>query len=225
MKTRHLSAIPPSLYTHLAWFAFGILALLAIALITVKVSPSWLVSVLSVSTLTLAFFYWQIARKPAICMTLTYMHLTLHHPSGGWSSRWKDMRKIEQLQLEKEGWYEPIPWVSIQLYSFDHLLKSISPRLVSRLLNEQKVLLMMAYRRGKRGSVDIEDMLFDDTPYTDQAGTKYTGLLAIFANRLRYNKEILGGELLIPEEMLGMPCDEFVGLARRYLAAASAPKP
>nr|WP_159064856.1 DUF2982 domain-containing protein [Thaumasiovibrio subtropicus] len=220
MKTRHLTAIPPSLHTYFAWFAFGVMILLFVALITVNINPSWLVTVMVASALTLVFIYWRIRSQPAISMTLTYMHLQLHHPSGGWSVRWQDIQHVEQVSIEHDGWFEPIPWVGIKLRSYDHLMHSISPRLVSRILTDQRVLLIMSYRRGNRGSVDVEDMLFDDTPFTDHHGNTYTGLLATFANRLKYNNELLHSELLIPEEMLGLECDEFVGLARRYLAAS-----
>ncbi|WP_413110497.1 DUF2982 domain-containing protein [Thaumasiovibrio sp. DFM-14] len=218
MKTRHIVSVPPQL-THLfARGAIGLILSLGLALLLLQVAIAFAVAILVSCIFILSFIYMRL-RRPRVALSLTPMHIQLHHPAGGYAVRWRDIQAIEQLSLEKEGWHQPLPWVSIKLNNTDRLLQSICPRLASRLMIEQRVLLVMAYKSGRRGQVPIEDMLFDDTPYTTN-GITYTGLMAIFANRLKYNRELLGGELLISEELSGMECTELVGLARRYLAAS-----
>nr|WP_086938289.1 DUF2982 domain-containing protein [Thaumasiovibrio occultus] len=219
METRHIAIHPPTSHSFFALAGVGCLILLAVGLVFANIKPAWTIPVMVTTSLILAWFYWHL-RQPAISLSLTPMHLQLHHRVGGWSVRWHSLITIEQLQLERDGWYEPIPWVGLKLKSYDDILCRISPRVVSQILIEQRILLIMAHRRGAKGSVAIEDMLFDDTPYIDHHGVRYTGLMAMFANRMRYNRELLGSDLMISEDRLGMESSRFVGLARRYMMAA-----
>lgn len=87
---------------------------------------------------------------------------------------------------------------------------------------EQRALLLTAYRRAESpGQENFEDMMFDDTPYVGKSGKVYKGLMAMLANRMRYNRELLGFDVFVNEDLLDRPLDEFVGLCRRYLASAA----
>ncbi|WP_157072549.1 DUF2982 domain-containing protein [Photobacterium sanguinicancri] len=43
----------------------------------------------------------------------------------------------------------------------------------------------------------------------------------MLANRMRYNRELLGFDFFISDDLLDRPLGEFIGLARRYLAQAN----
>lgn len=51
-------------------------------------------------------------------------------------------------------------------------------------------------------------------------GKQYTGLQAMLANRMQYQRDFFGYDIFISEQDLDRSAEEFVGLARRYLAAA-----
>ncbi|WP_276202082.1 DUF2982 domain-containing protein [Salinivibrio socompensis] len=99
----------------------------------------------------------------------------------------------------------------------------MSLRMVTHIIMTQRALLITAYRRaGNKPSKPLEDMMFDDTPYQGANGVLYKGLMAMLANRMRYMRELLGYDIFISEDLLDRPIEDFIGMTRRYLAAASA---
>ncbi|QSA19907.1 DUF2982 domain-containing protein, partial [Vibrio furnissii] len=51
-------------------------------------------------------------------------------------------------------------------------------------------------------------------------GKVYKGLMAMLANRMRYQRQYYDYDVFISASDLDRSPEEFVGLARRYLAAA-----
>ncbi len=63
-------------------------------------------------------------------------------------------------------------------------------------------------------------MVLDPTPYTTSHGRKYEGLQAMLANRMKYQRNFYGYDIFISANDLDRKAEDFVGLTRRYLAAA-----
>ncbi|MEF1308392.1 DUF2982 domain-containing protein, partial [Vibrio owensii] len=57
-------------------------------------------------------------------------------------------------------------------------------------------------------------------PYINKEGMHYEGLQAMLANRMKYQRQFYGYDVFISASDLDREAEEFVGLARRYLAAA-----
>ncbi|GAB6262308.1 DUF2982 domain-containing protein [Photobacterium sp. R1] len=157
-------------------------------------------------------------RQPPVGFTLTFMHLQYHSPQGGWITKWQDVAEIGRASVGYEGWYQPLPWIGVRLKHYDDFLDSICPRIASQILMEQRGLLIMAYKRADSPPHEIEDMLFDDKHFVGENGKVNKGLLAMLANRMRYNRELMGFDFFISEDLLDRPADDFIGLARRFLA-------
>ncbi|MCV6071629.1 DUF2982 domain-containing protein, partial [Escherichia coli] len=66
----------------------------------------------------------------------------------------------------------------------------------------------------------FEDMVLDPKPYINRDGIEYKGLLAMLANRMKYQRGFYGYDLFISASDLDREAEDFVGLTRRYLAAA-----
>lgn len=156
--------------------------------------------------------------NPKISMTLTAMHLQQHTNKGGWTMRWSNIADINQVYLPHLD--DSLPWVGIKLHHYNSFLDAICPRMASKIIVEQRILLVMAFKYQPIDKYQLEDILFDDTPYTTETGKRYTGLLALLANRMAYQRELLGFDVYISAEELDRPIPDFVGLARRFLAAA-----
>lgn len=69
-------------------------------------------------------------------------------------------------------------------------------------------------------ALNFEDIVLDSEAYVTNEGKEYRGLLAMLANRMRYQREFYGFDVFVAEADLDRSADEFVGLTRRYLAAA-----
>ncbi|WBA10633.1 DUF2982 domain-containing protein [Salinivibrio kushneri] len=172
----------------------------------------------------MAIFYAvnQLLQRAQLSFSLSFMHLQHHSFRGGWVLKWRNIEAIGIPHLHQQGLGEPLPWVGIKIKRYDALLDSISLRMVTHIIMTQRALLITAYRRGDhKPSKPLEDMMFDDTPYRGRNGVLYKGLMAMLANRMRYTRELLGYDLFVSEDLLDRPLEDFVGVTRRYLAAAS----
>lgn len=162
--------------------------------------------------------YWLIL-KGQVAYTLTATHFQQHFYQGGWVVKWNNISQIGVCSYEREGWHQPLPWVGIRLKDYSPYLSSICPRLSTQLLLSQRALLYLgAQQQAKQDQ--FEDLVLDSTPYVDAKGNQYTGLQAMLANRMQYQREFFGYDVFIAEQDLDRSAEEFVGLARRYLAAA-----
>ncbi|PSU58457.1 DUF2982 domain-containing protein [Photobacterium aphoticum] len=181
-------------------------------------APAIAILVLMAGMLALLGYKYQ--QGPELTFTLTFMHLQFHSHQGGWLARWKNIDRIAQASVGNDGWYQPLPWVGIRLKDYGEFVEAICPRVASKILIEQRILLVMAHRNMADPPYQLEDILFDDTPFITPSGQVLKGLQAMLANRMRYNRAFLGYDFFISEDFLDRPAADFAGLARRYLAAA-----
>ncbi|WP_234998897.1 DUF2982 domain-containing protein [Photobacterium andalusiense] len=158
--------------------------------------------------------------RPSISFTLTFMHCQYHSRYGGWTTTWHNIADIGHVALSTQGWYTSLPWVGIRLTNYDDFISTICPRVASRILLEQRVLLVMALKSQPDSPYLLEDMLFDDSPFITTNGEQFRGLQAMLANRMRYNRIFFGFDFFIADDVIDRPVADFIGLLRRYKAAA-----
>ncbi|MFV0574675.1 MAG: DUF2982 domain-containing protein [Vibrio sp.] len=151
--------------------------------------------------------------------TLTATHFQQHLYKGGWVLQWHNIRSINTLEYDFHGWQTSIPWVGIAIKDYQAFLQQISPKVMTQMLLHQRNLLYLGLKQHGR-QAEFEDLLIKDTPFYFPDGTQVKGLQAMFANRMAVQKQLWGYDLFISEgDIVGKKSD-FVGLARRYLAAS-----
>ncbi|MHA2938247.1 DUF2982 domain-containing protein [Vibrio sp. RC27] len=167
----------------------------------------------------IALIAWFIIQKLLVKYTMTPSHFQQHFFKGGWVVKWNNISSIEMCYIDQQGYSHPLPWIGIRLKQPDPYLDSICPRIISDQLLEQRALLYSGLKQqGMRSK--FEDYMLDDSPYTSPNGKMYKGLLAMMANRMHYQRQAIGFDIFISIHDLGCDADEFIGLARRYIAAA-----
>ncbi len=159
-------------------------------------------------------------RKHELCFSLTDHHIQFHREQKGWCIRWEDISAIDVITVSKDNWYQKLPWIGIQLINYDSYLDSINISLAIKILNEQQSLLILGYRY-KNTDIRFENILFDDHPFITKSGRKYTGILAILGNRMKYMKILFGFDVFIEEEFCFESTDNLVGELRQHLAYAA----
>ncbi|SMY15242.1 hypothetical protein PAQU9191_00460 [Photobacterium aquimaris] len=162
----------------------------------------------------------KLMNTPSVSFTLSFMHCQYHSRYGGWTTTWYNIADIGHATLGTQGWYTPLPWIGIRLTNYDDFIDSICPRVASRILLEQRVLLVMALKSQPNSAYLLEDMLFDDSPFITSNGEQFRGLQAMLANRMRYNRIFFGFDFFIADDVIDRPITDFIGLLRRYKAAA-----
>ncbi|SHO56418.1 hypothetical protein VQ7734_02187 [Vibrio quintilis] len=167
------------------------------------------------------FVYWMII-KSQVAFSLTATHFQQHLFRGGWIIKWNNICEINQCTLDHHGWHQPIPWIGIRLKSYTPYLESICPRIISEILLNQRGLLFLGIKQHPEYRFNFEDIVLDSRQFISDTGKCYTGLQAMLANRMKYQRRLHGYDLFISVSDLGMgrSGDELIGLARRYIAAA-----
>ncbi|WP_260261832.1 DUF2982 domain-containing protein [Vibrio intestinalis] len=168
--------------------------------------------------LVLSFFAYCLILKSTVRYTLTSSHFQQHFSKGGWVVQWSNISKIGVCQYQQQGWYQSLPWIGIKLKDYSPYLDGICPRVATEILLGQRALLYLGTQQ-KNNVAKFEDVVLDSHPYTDENGKVYTGLQAMLANRMNYQRNYFDYDVFISTSDLDRPADEFVGLTRRYLAA------
>jgi len=109
--------------------------------------------------------------------------------------------------------------VGIKLKSYQPLLSSISPRLVTNILMEQRPLLLYGFgvdaqQNCAKGTCYGDDLLEDDR-FKDSDGHIYTGIQGMLANRMQKLRQRLGFDLYIAGSELDRSEHEFVKLLQQ----------
>ncbi|RTZ16695.1 DUF2982 domain-containing protein [Vibrio aquaticus] len=219
METIHLTNQPFIFSTvTLRWLA-GMSAISSLVLLLYF--PSWQQAVLTiVAFAALIGFGYVLILKSTVRFTLTATHFQQHLFKGGWVVQWSNVSKIGVCTYEQEGWHQPLPWIGIKLKHYSPYLTSICPRIATEILLSQRALLYVGakqYQQVER----FEDIVLDSSRYSSSQGQQFTGLQAMLANRMAYQREYFDYDIFISAQDLDREAEEFVGITRRYLAAAN----
>ncbi|EEX33530.1 MULTISPECIES: DUF2982 domain-containing protein [Vibrio] len=218
MQTLHLTNQPIRLSSPIAKILATIASIVLISL--VMFSPDFQQAVLTlVAILSMLGFGYLLILKSTVSYTLTATHFQQHLFKGGWVVKWSNVSKIGICHYDQEGWQQPLPWIGIKLKHYSPYLDSICPRIATEILLSQRALLYLGAKQSQQGT-QFEDIVLDSKPYKNTQGEQYSGLQAMLANRMRYQRSYFDYDIFISAHDLDRSAEEFVGLARRYLAAA-----
>lgn len=183
-------------------------------------APGWQQAVLTViSVLCLLGFGYLLVLKSTVQFTLTASHFQQHLFKGGWVLKWNNIQKIGICHYDQEGWQQPLPWIGVKIKNYSPYLESICPRIATEILLSQRALLYLGARQHHQ-SERFEEIVLDSQSYRNSSGKEFKGLQAMLANRMRYQREYFDYDIFISANDLDRDAKDFVGLARRYLAAA-----
>ncbi|MGR5302665.1 DUF2982 domain-containing protein [Vibrio alfacsensis] len=196
------------------------LLVVIITLFLVFIAPGWKQAMLSVTLMALIVgFAIMMIKKSQVSFTLTASHFQQHLFKGGWVVRWRNIDSIGICTYQQDGWHQPLPWVGIRLKHYSPYLDAICPRIATEILLSQRALLYLGAKQN-HCETQFEDMVLDPAPYISKDGRQYNGLLAMLANRMKYQRKFHGYDVFISAGDLDRDAEAFIGLARRYLAAA-----
>ncbi len=191
-----------------------------IGLITILSPLNIAIPFTCINLFLLMVFFVKKRRRKILCFSLSDYHIQYHRHNKGWCIRWEDITYIDLVSISKDNWHQTLPWVGIKLKQYDSYLDSIHHNLAVKILNEQQSLLILGYR-FKEVDISFENILFDDNPFISCTGKKYTGILAILGNRMKYMNMLLGFDVFIEEEYCTKSKENFVGLLRQHLSSAA----
>lgn len=164
---------------------------------------------------------WLKIREPAFSLTISKQNITYQHRFGRWTVSWQNIQRIDVPTIEVTLQRKQLDLVGIKLKHYPPLLSSISPRLANNLLLEQRPLLLQNKPEVLEENVsNYGANLLEDDRYSTEEGEQFTGIQAMFANRMAKLRERLGYDLYLQESELDRPATEFVALLRQCQAHA-----
>ncbi|WP_133406295.1 DUF2982 domain-containing protein [Parashewanella tropica] len=180
------------LFTISTWFAFALIAFATGAICTI----------LGIAKL----------RQPLVTIKFTEEGLTYHHVRGQVTVSWDNVQRFDIPSVYKGMGHVQLPYIGIKVKCINGILDSISPRLATGLLTEQRPLLMTA--GAEAGDESLEVYLNHEFMPLTVNEERYRGVLAMFGRRCLMLGEHLGYHLYIPADTLDRDLPDFVQLLR-----------
>lgn len=114
---------------------------------------------------------------------------------------------VENLELNAVG---------IKLNNIDEFLAELTPRLAGKLLIEQRHIFLQAVKIHCANGNCPSEWLVEETCYESPDGRVYTGLMAMFANRMQNLKTVTGYDLLLPANVLDRDIWQFATILNHW---------
>ncbi|MGL6516388.1 DUF2982 domain-containing protein [Aeromonas caviae] len=223
MKTLHV--IPMVRRNGLTLVLLGMVITIAMIFILFFLREQLLIpaiSLLLVGLMTILVGVWKLG-EPHFSLSLCQDCLQYHHKYGGWILKWRNIQRIDQPRIHL-GWdLVELPYIGLKIKDYDAFLTLITPRLAVRLLTEQRAVLMQAMRSerpdcptGGCGSGLLGEGLLEESRFSSPSGQRYEGVIAMLGNRMARLRDLLGYDLLVPDNSLDRSPEDFVHLLQQY---------
>jgi len=147
--------------------------------------------------------------EPPVSLVITPDQIRYLHRRGSWEISWENIIRYDVPRLSRILDLEDAPFLGFRLHNVDEVLNSISPRLASALLFEQRQLLTMALRHERPDQNDYSQYFDIPSQYVSPSGTVYKGLIASFGLRMEQMRDLLGYDLYVSATALDREIYEF----------------
>ncbi|AXT31497.1 DUF2982 domain-containing protein [Pseudoalteromonas tunicata] len=199
-------------------FLVSSLALL-ILMLAIKLKPGTIliaeIMLISACLVGMLIGYFKMT-EPRFSLVFYQDQLEFHHKYGCWELTRENLAVAGIPSIGDELLNKPLNCVGLKVKDYDSFLQQLAPRLAARILIEQRHLLRESLREKYQQIQDVESFLVENTDFCSQKGQVYSGLIAMFANRMINLRQLIGYDLLIPLNMLDRNADQFVYLIHRW---------
>lgn len=193
----------------------AVVALVGTLIIVLLPQLFFLVGILFLSGSIIAFvmgFYK--LREPKYSLEITKEAIIYHHRKGNWRIDWENLQRVDVPRVHKGLEHVDLEMVGFRLRDPERFISDISLRLITHLLMEQKPLVTQVVQSDCHSGQCHSDDIIDDVKYKCQDGSMFTGITAMFANRMRKLQQGLGYDIYLSVNDLDRGGVEFVALLR-----------
>lgn len=196
-------------------FVGGVLVVIGIALFLV--SATYFVQGLVSFCIGILALVLGVAKmfEPEASLSLHHDRLIFRHRKGQISLPWSVVQRIDTVRVHHGMEQIDLPFIGIKLKDITPMLDSISPRLATGLLTEQRPLMMTAAAQDE--SLDtLEAYLGAEFTPLNLGEKNYSGVLAMFGHRSQMLNKYLGYHFYIANDSLDRPASNAITLLRNY---------
>ena len=193
---------------------FGVIGL-CISVLWLAFLPDWLflagIFLTSAALVCLLIGYFKI-REPEYSLEIAKDFITYRHRLGSWRIHWDNLQRADCPRVRHGMEHIPLETIGFKIKSYTDFLNTISPRLATHLLMEQRPLLMQNIGENCASGSCYEQSMFDDKPFVMDDGTVIKGVKAMLAHRMVELRNRLGLDIFISSSELDRDATEFVAL-------------
>ena len=164
---------------------------------------------------------WFKFREPLHSVELSPEYICYINRHGKWQLGWDNIQRVDVPRVQKGLEHNDLAMVGIKIKDYGLLLSSISPRLMSNILMEQRPLLLHNPGDKNASGTSYSEALLERDHYKGSDGVVLKGMQAMMANRMVKLREQLGYDLFIAGAELYRSEEEFVQLLRQCHAHAT----
>lgn len=155
--------------------------------------------------------------EPAISLSLSDNKLRYYHRYGQWTQHWSDVSRIFQPSFSHGLTSHNIPYIGIKLKDLESIAEKISPRLASRLIHEQRDIVVLARQQGELSN---EQATINFAPYKTNNGYQITGPVAAWLHHVEGLHQAYGAHLYVPHSATSLSSEQLVTLLSQSHHAA-----
>ncbi|GGW78707.1 DUF2982 domain-containing protein [Alteromonas halophila] len=193
------------------------LAGVLLSMLWFALTPDWLflagVFLTSASIVALLIGYFKL-REPEHSIEISPDVIHYQHRLGNWMIDWENVQRVDCPRVRHGIEHVDLETIGIRIKEYGPFLKSVSPRLATHLLMEQRPLLFQNKDENCPSGSCYEQSMFDDKHFTLPDGEVFTGIKAMLANRMMQLRERLGFDVYVSASELDRTPGEFVSLLR-----------
>lgn len=186
--------------------------------IWLSVAPDWLflagIFMTSASIVALLIGYFKL-REPEHSIHISPHAIGYFHRLGQWQIDWENLQRVDCPRVRKGLDHVDLEAIGLRIKDYEPFLKSVSPRLATHLLIEQRPLLFQNTDDSCASGSCYEQSMFDDKHFRLSSGEVLTGIKAMLANRMTQLRERLGFDVFISASELDRSPADFVALMRQ----------
>jgi hypothetical protein len=160
---------------------------------------------------------WVKFREPPFSFLLSKTSILYKHRHGQWQLDWQNIQRMDVPKISSGLGQNHLEMIAIKIKDYPVFLDSISPRLMTNILMEQRPLLFQETGQSKdcaKGSCYSDDLLENDY-FKDISGREYRGIQAMFAHRMAKLRNRLGYDIFVAGSELDRPEQAFIDLLRQ----------
>lgn len=188
----------------------------AALLLTLLPKSAYLVGIFVASGSIVALLIgWFKIREPVFSIEISRETIFYRHRHGHWQVDWANVHRIDTPKINTGLEQKTLGFVGIRLKDIQPLIDSISPRLATNLLMEQRPLLLHGDMQQCSSGTCYSGGLIEDDVHKLPNGRVLKGIKAMLANRMSKLRESLGYDLFISAAEIDRETDDFVALLRQ----------
>ncbi|PKF57929.1 hypothetical protein CW748_05255 [Alteromonadales bacterium alter-6D02] len=199
------------------WFIAGGLAVFCISFLMGQVlwtelkTQLMLISLIGLVLLTVGVAkHWE----PRHSLAVSQKKLRYFHRYGQWSIEWHNIQRIFIPTFRHDLEQQELPYIAIKLKDMERIASSISPRLASRLVHEQRSLMVFAVQQQE---ITPEQAVLNLTPYKMTQGYEITGPIAAWLHQMKALDQAYGAHLFLPQSAFSQQCEDVMLALKSHL--------